>query len=88
MFRLISIIALLILPLQSMASVSYTVKLGVYQNLKSLKNEINKFPPALKKTVRITKRKRLHIASTLPTADKKILKKLRLLSVIKKQSCL
>jgi len=76
MFRSISMIILLVLPLQSIASLPYTVNLAVYKNFKSLQNQLNKFPPALRKTVRITQRGKVHIATTLPTQDKKTLQKL------------
>ena len=69
-------VILLVLPLQSIASLPYTVNLAVYKNLKSLQDKLNKFPPALSKTVRITQRGKLHIATTLPTQDKKTLQRL------------
>lgn len=55
---------------------SFTVRLATFQNLDNLLNAINRFSPALKKTVRTYKRGKLTYAYTIPTKDKKILKKL------------
>ena len=76
MFRLLSITILLILPLQSIASVSYVVRLAVYKNADSLKQELNKLSPALKKTIEVQKRGEDHVACSMQTEDKKALQKL------------
>lgn len=76
MFRLFSITILLILPLQSIASVSYTVRIAVYNNVNSLKQELNKLSPALRKTVEIQKRGKQHVACSIHTEDKTKLQKL------------
>jgi hypothetical protein len=76
MFRLFSITILLIFPLQSIASVSYTVRIAVYNNVDSLKQELNKLSPALRKTVEIQKRGEQHVASSMHTKDKTKLQKL------------
>lgn len=76
MFRTLSITILLILPLQSIASNSYTVRIAVYNNINSLKQELNKLSPVLRKTVEIQKRGELHIACSKHTKDKAKLKKL------------
>jgi len=54
----------------------FTVKLATYRNSDHLEKFINRFPPALKKTVRTYKRGKLTYAYTIPTHDKKTLKKL------------
>lgn len=76
MFRLLSISILLILPLQSIASVSYAVHIAVYKNVDSLHRQLNKLSPKLRKTIEIQKREKLHIATSLHTKDKKTLQKL------------
>ena len=76
MFRLLLLSLLLILPLQSIASTAYTVNIAVYKNIKTLNSKLNKLPPALKNTIQIEKRGRLHRATTLPTEDKVTLQKL------------
>ncbi len=76
MFRLIYITILLILPLQSIASVSYTVRIAVYNNAKSLQQELNKLSPALRKTIEIQKRGNQHVACSIHTENKETLKKL------------
>ncbi len=76
MFRLLSITILLILPLQSIASVSYVVRLAVYKNPDSLQKELNKLSPALRKTIEIQKRGEDHVACSIQTEDKKMLQKL------------
>lgn len=75
MFRLASIMILLILPLQSIASL-YTVNLAVYKNSKSLHKKLNTFPPALRKTVTVRQKGELSIAYTLPTKNTRYLEKL------------
>ena len=76
MFRLLIITTLLLLPLQSIASVSYTVRIAAYHNVDALKQELKKLPPALRRTVEIQKKGDLHIASSILTEDKTILQKL------------
>ncbi len=76
MFRLLSISILLILPLQSIASVSYVVRIAVYKNVDSLQKELNKLSPALKKTIEIQKRGEQHVACSIHTNDKTKLQKL------------
>ncbi len=55
---------------------NYTVKLATYRNSDQLGKFINRFSPALKKTVCTYKRGKLTYAYTIPTQDKKTLKKL------------
>lgn len=76
MFRLFSITILLILPLQSIASISYTVRIAVYNNVDSLQHELNKLSPALRKTVEIQKRGEQHVACSTHTDNKEKLEKL------------
>ena len=76
MFRLFSITVLLLLPLQSIASVSYTVRIAVYNNVDSLKQELNKLSPAVRKTIEIQKRGEQHVACSIHTNDKTKLQKL------------
>lgn len=76
MFRLLSITILLILPLQSIASVSYSVRIAVYNNIDSLQHELNKLSPAVRKTVEIQKRGAQHVACSAHTDNKEKLKKL------------
>ena len=76
MFRLFSIIILLILPLQSIASVSYIVRIAVYNNVDSLQQELDKLSPALRKTVEIQQRGEQHVACSIHTKDKIKLQKL------------
>ena len=58
------------------SSTDFTVRLAVFKNGDDLKKMINKFPPALKKTVKIEKKGPLNYAYSLPTPDKKTLEKL------------
>ena len=76
MFRLFSLTILLLLPLQSIASVSYSVRMAVYNNIDSLQHELNKLSPALRKTVEIQKRGEQHIACSAHTDNKEKLEKL------------
>ena len=76
MFRLFYITLFILLPLQSIASNSYTVRLAVYNNINSLKKELNKLSPALRKTVEIQKRGEQHVACSVHTKDKAKLQKL------------
>jgi hypothetical protein len=76
MFRLFSITLLLILPLQSIASVSYTIRIAVYKNIDSLEHELNKLSPVLRKTVEIQKRGEQHLACSSHTDNKEKLEKL------------
>ena len=54
----------------------FTVKLATYRNSDHLEKFINRFSPALKNTVRTYKKGKLTYAYTIPTKDKKTLKKL------------
>ena len=74
MFRTLFIV--LLFPLIGFASPLYTVHIAVYKNHHSLQKKIDQLPPVLRKTLYIRKRGKLHIVSTLPTSNKKILKKL------------
>jgi hypothetical protein len=76
MFRLLSITLLFILPLQSIASVSYSIRIAVYNNIDSLEHELNKLSPALRKTVEIQKRGEQYIACSIQTKDKTKLQQL------------
>lgn len=76
MFRLFSITILLLLPLQSIASVSYSVRIAVYNNADSLQKELNKLTPAVRKTVEIQKRGNQHVACSAHTDNKEKLEKL------------
>lgn len=76
MMRCLIFIIFMILPVQGFTSSYHTVNLAVFKNLQSLKNMINHFPPALKKTVQIREEGELYIAKTLSTENKKILEKL------------
>ena len=55
---------------------NFTVKIAVVYDLKLLKSEIKRLPPALRETIKISHNNRKHFAYTLPTSDKKILQKL------------
>jgi len=55
---------------------NFTVRIAIFQNSDRLQKAINRFSPALRKTVRTYKKGKLTYAYTLPTKDKKILKKL------------
>ena len=76
MFRLLYITLLLILPLQSVASVSYTVRIAVYNNIDSLQEELNKLSPEIRRTIEIQKRGEQHVACSIHTDDKTKLQKL------------
>ena len=76
MFRIFSITLLLILPLQSIAAVSYNVRIAVYNNIDSLQQELDKLSPALRKTIEIQKRGEQHVACSIHTKDKTKLQKL------------
>ena len=70
---------LLILTLLSrivLASQHYTVRLAVYKHASKLQKVIDKYPPALKETVKTYTRKGHTYAYTLPTKNKATLKKL------------
>ena len=76
MFRLLYITILLILPLQTIASDSYTVRIAVYNNIDSLQQKLNKLSPELRKTVEIQRRGEQHVAYSKQTEDKTKLQKL------------
>jgi len=58
------------------ASSNYTVRLAVYKSTLKLSKALEAYPPALKKTVKSYKNNGFTYAHTLPTTDKKTLKKL------------
>jgi len=76
MLRLLYISILLILPLQTIASTTYTVRLAVYNSAEALQHELDKFSPALRKTIKVKKRGHQHVASSVHTDKKEILQKL------------
>jgi hypothetical protein len=76
MFRLFYITILLILPLQTVASTFYTVRIAVYNNADTLQHELNKLSPTLRKTIQIKKRGNQHVASSVQTDKKEALQKL------------
>ena len=59
-----------------LASSNYTVRLAVFKNADKLQKVIDKYPPALKETVKTYSKKGHTYAYTLPTSDKATLKKL------------
>jgi hypothetical protein len=54
----------------------YTVRLAVFKNSKQLQKNIDKYPEALKSTVKTYRKRDFTYAYTVPTTDKKTLKKL------------
>lgn len=74
MFRNLSVLILLSSVL--FASSNYTVRLAVYKNASKLNKVLNTYPPALKETIKTYQKRGYTYAHTIPTADKKILKKL------------
>jgi len=76
MFRSLSILILLLIPMHSMASSSYTVNIAIYKNVNTLNHKLKKLSPALRKTVEVKKIKKRHIATTLPTKNKALLETL------------
>ena len=76
MFRLFSITLLLILPLQGITSVSYSIRIAVYKNIDALERELNKLSPVLRKNVEIQKRGEQHVAYSAHTDNKEKLEKL------------
>jgi len=54
----------------------YTVRLAVYKNTKRLESAMNKYPPALKETIKTYRKRGFTYAYTIPTTDKITLKKL------------
>lgn len=72
-FRLLLLTCLLLLPLQSEEAKIYTVKIAIYKNLDTLKNKLQKLPPALRDTIQVRKDGDFYRASTLPTTDIKTL---------------
>lgn len=55
---------------------SFTVRIAVFENQDRLQKAIDRLSPALKNTVRIYERGKFIYAYTIPTEDKKTLKKL------------
>ena len=76
MLRLLYISIFFILPLQTIASTTYTVRIAVYNNAQALQHELNKLSPALRKTIKVRKRGEQHVASSLHTDKKETLEKL------------
>lgn len=74
MFRPLSILILLSALLFS--APHYTVRLAVFKHQSNLNKGIAKFPPALKRTTHTYKVGRKTYLHTLPTTNKKLLKKL------------
>jgi len=59
-----------------LASSNYTVRLAVFKNANKLQKVIDKYPPALKETVKTYNKNGHTYAYTLPTSDRATLKKL------------
>ena len=76
MLRLLYISILLILPLQMLASTSYSVRIAVYNSADALEHELNKLSPALRKTIEVKKRGHQLVASSINTDKKETLQKL------------
>ena len=74
MFR--TLLTLTLLSSIALASQHYTVRLAVYKHASKLQKVIDKYPPALKETVKTYTRKGHTYAYTLPTKNKATLKKL------------
>ena len=73
MFRPLTLLILLSALLCS--APYYTVRVAVFKYSSNYKQAMKKFPPALKKTVRTYKRGRKTYLHTLPTQNKRLLKK-------------
>lgn len=76
MFRPIFISLLLILPLQALASTTYSVRIAVYNNAEALQHELEKLSPSLRKTIKVKKRGHQLVASSINTDEKETLQKL------------
>ena len=74
MLRMFFIVSLLTSFLFSTSH--YTVRLAVFKNSKQLQRNIDKYPDALKSTVKTYRKRGFTYAYTIPTKDKKTLKKL------------
>ncbi len=74
MFRSLS--TLIFLSVLLFSAPHYTVRLAVFKYSSNLKRGLAKFPPALKKTVRTYKIGRKTYLHTLPTKNKRLLKKI------------
>ena len=74
--RILYFTMLFLLPLYSVASSMYTVKLAVYKNKKILDKKLSKFSPAIRKTIIIDKNKKVYRVQTLLTQNKKLLTQL------------
>ena len=59
-----------------LASSNYTVRLAVFKNAKKLQQVIDRYPPALKNTIKTYKKRGYTYAYTLPTSNKNTLKTL------------
>ncbi len=71
-----TILTSLLLSAMLMASQNYTVRLAVFKNAYKLHKIINKYPPAIRKTVKTYKYNHKTYAYTIPTTNRAILKKL------------
>ncbi len=71
-----TILTSLLLSAILFASQNYTVRLAVFKNAKKLQKNIDRYSPALRKTVRTYKHRNRNYAYTTPTRDRDILKKL------------
>ncbi|HIQ28284.1 MAG TPA: hypothetical protein EYH42_07270 [Sulfurovum sp.] len=71
--RSLLLTCLFLLPLQGESTKIYTVKLAVYKNLDTLKEKLQKLPPALRNTVEVRKDGEFYRATTIYTTDEKTL---------------
>jgi len=76
MFRSFFLIIFVLLPLKSVASVSYKLNISVSQNADLLHQQLSKLSPALRERVQIQKKGKLYIASSVPTENKAALQTL------------
>jgi len=74
MLRIFLMLTLLLASLHALSN--YTVRLAVFKNASKLNKAINKYPPALKKTIKTYAKGKLTYAYTIPTSDKATLKTL------------
>lgn len=58
------------------ASSNYTVRLAVFKHDRKLQKALDRYPPALRRTIKTYRRKGYSYAYTLPTSDRATLKKL------------
>ncbi len=74
MFR--PLITILLLSGLLLASPNYTVRVAVFKYSKNLERGLSKLPPALRDTIQTYKKRNRTFVHTIPTKDKKVLKKL------------